>query len=217
MTGRGGVKNLQHQKHQHPQDKHDHHINLNASRHRQHHSRNNTTSADANNTEISNANESWRAYFPSHVVAAWESNKGKPTEEEEDDEADPFATQNPVGERWTSPHKNKNDTQYWWQNSDSCLAVDNICRSSSNSWFYYSTSSSSYHQPTFELQYMPYSYRKGVYADVRVKLKVHSSSRVSWDSLINDGSKHCRMSSIPHHVVLQSVFNVSACWHYAPL
>ena len=136
----------------------------------------------------------------------------KLSEADDEDNDDPFEVQNPQGSRWTSPFKHKSDAIFWWRNSDGCFEVDNICRSSQNKWFYYDDhhSSSSPIQPALELKYMPYSYNKGTWADVRVKFEVQSTSRVQWESLANnhDGDD-CQISSAAYHVVLHSLFNVS--------
>lgn len=129
--------------------------------------------------------------------------------EPEEEELDPFATQSPKGKRWTSPYKHQNrNAEHWWRNSDSCFEVDNICRSSQNKWFYFHhpNITSVLHQPTLELKYMPYEYRRAAWADTRIRMNVQSTSRTEF------GSRHdkCHISSTPHHVVLQSTFNVSS-------
>lgn len=123
---------------------------------------------------------------------------------------DPFAPQKQTGQIWRSSHKQQNNGPHWWRYSDTCFEVDNICRISDNRWFYFHNSegnSSLWWQPSFELKYMPYAYSVRTWADTRVQIKVQSSHRLSKEK-IRDMS-HCELSSIPYHVVLQSVYNVS--------
>ncbi|KAL7518303.1 LOW QUALITY PROTEIN: hypothetical protein ACHAWX_003143 [Stephanocyclus meneghinianus] len=126
----------------------------------------------------------------------------------------PFATQQRKGEKWTAPFRYGNNGEHWWKYSDSCFEVDNICRFSRNRWFYYTNDGSSNAgesednapwQPTFQLEYAPFNYRAGVYADTRIQINAQSSNRVTWEELAR-GSE-CRVSSVPHHIVLQSLFN----------
>jgi hypothetical protein len=46
-----------------------------------------------------------------------------------------------------------------------------------------------------------------VYADTRIQLNVQASNRVSWEELARGSD--CRLSAVPHHIVLHSLFNVS--------
>jgi hypothetical protein len=102
-------------------------------------------------------------------------------------------------------------TEYWWQNSKTCFGVHNICRSSKNRWFYFHqrTNSSKLFQPSFSLKYVPYSYRRGLFADIRVKMSVNFSSVLSWEELMPSGSEKCDISSVDQHVVLHALHNVS--------
>jgi hypothetical protein len=123
-----------------------------------------------------------------------------------------LASQKRNGTKYKSPFKNQNNGVHWWTYSDMCFAVDNVCRMSHNRWFYaYNstpTNSRRIWQPSFELKYMPQSYRKGAYADTRMQMNVLSFHRVSWSEL--EKINQCEMSSTPYHVVLQSLFNVSS-------
>ncbi|KAL3804882.1 hypothetical protein HJC23_006654 [Cyclotella cryptica] len=127
---------------------------------------------------------------------------------------DPFATQKRKGQKWKSPFKRQYNEERWWKYTDSCFAVDNICRLSHNRWFYYEKNRSSnpsegydttQWQPSFEVKYAPYAYRTGVYADTRMQLNVQSSHRVSWEEFAR--GSFCHVSSVPYHIVLQSLFN----------
>jgi len=119
---------------------------------------------------------------------------------------DPFAQQNPKGILWRSPGKAQNRTDTWWRYSDSCYAIDQVCRSArNNKWFYYASNKKTEapNQPNFELKYVPYSYRRGVYADVRAQMRLQTALRVESENL--DG--RCSLSDVPLHIVLHSQFN----------
>lgn len=125
---------------------------------------------------------------------------------------DPFAPQKRTGAIWKSPYKHQNNGQSWWKYSDTCFAVDDICRASQNRWFYFhqgshrdTTNADEKWQPNFELKYMPYAYSVKTWADTRVQMDVQSSSFVLWEKLL--GTNQCSLSSVPYHVVLQSNYN----------
>ena len=129
-----------------------------------------------------------------------------------------LAPQRRNGTPFISLTKHQNNGDHWWSYTDSCFAVDDICRIPNNRWFYFRHNSvypkhsnrsvTIKWQPSFELKYMPHTYQRGVYADTRIQMNVHASHRVILDEL--EQTDQCRMSSDPHHVVLQSLFNVSS-------
>lgn len=128
-----------------------------------------------------------------------------------------LAPQRRTGIAFSSPTKHKNNGDHWWSYTDSCFAVDDICRIPDNRWFYFQHNSATTNQsndiaalkwqPSFELKYMPHTYQRGVYADTRVQMNVHASHRIAWDEL--EQTNQCRVSTDPYHVILQSLFNVS--------
>ena len=148
------------------------------------------------------------AGFPrtNHTVARREIlNASLVTDDEEDDgdDMDPFAKQEPKGDRWSSPWKSHDNFGRWWRYSDSCIEIERVCRSEENKWFYYGAHTEEPNQPTIELKYVPYSYRRGVYADTRARMKVRSSSRVEAGHL----KGRCSLSDVETHVVLHSQFD----------
>jgi hypothetical protein len=128
---------------------------------------------------------------------------------------DPFAPQKRTGAFWTSPKKHQDNGKNWWQHSDTCFAMDNICHASQNQWFYIHKNFTSHHekrwqeqQPSFELKYMPSAYSRGTWADTRIQMDVDSTSHfVSWNKLRE--LNQCQVSMVPYHVVLQSTYNAS--------
>jgi hypothetical protein len=120
---------------------------------------------------------------------------------------DPFAPQERTGQVWTSPHKNQTNGNQWWKYSDTCFAVDDICRFSQNRWFYIRDTRPLGWQPTLELKYMPYSYSPKTWADTRIQMTVQASHKISWEKLVT--TNQCDVSMVPYHVILQSNYNVS--------
>jgi hypothetical protein len=121
------------------------------------------------------------------------------------------APQRRNGTKYKSPFKRLNNGNHWWAYTDSCFAVDDVCRYSQNRWFYTNYSNANEKtkwQPSFELKYMPQAHQKGAYADARVQMTVDASHRISWRKL--EKSNQCVMSNDPYHVVLQSLYNVSS-------
>ena len=119
---------------------------------------------------------------------------------------DPFAPQKRTGSVF---HHDKHHPRFWWEHSNTCFAVDDICRASQNRWFYFhrpnSNSSITKSQPSFELKYMPYSYSLRTWADTRIQMSVQSSHLVPWEKIRE--TNQCSVSRIPYHVVLQSNYN----------
>ena len=119
------------------------------------------------------------------------------------------------GTRYNSPFKYQDNGDHWWTYTDSCFAVDHVCRIPRNRWFYFHnssiddknlrTSGKRKWQPSFELKYMPQSYRRGLFANTLIQMSISSSHQISWEEI----SALCIIDDVPYHVVLQSLFNVS--------
>ncbi|KAL3779820.1 hypothetical protein HJC23_002031 [Cyclotella cryptica] len=133
--------------------------------------------------------------------------------------------------------------EYWWRNSKKCFDIDHICHArSTNEWFYYEpnqkSSSSSEEQseprhedlfqPSMELRCEPLRYDRGLIAEERVNITVDASSRIkdmnfidshtfrySENSSSSPGNKICKISQVPTHMVLQSMFNFMIGEFYA--
>eukprot|EP00956_Cyclotella_meneghiniana_P011732 scaffold16511_cov67-Cyclotella_meneghiniana.AAC.6 len=126
-----------------------------------------------------------------------------------------LAPQRRNGTRYNSPIKYQDNGDHWWTYTDSCFAVDHICRISRNRWFYFQNSSiddeslrtnaKGRWQPSFELKYMPYSYRRGLFANTLMQMSTSSSHQISWEEI----SDLCIIDAVHYHIVLQSLFNVS--------
>lgn len=125
---------------------------------------------------------------------------------------DPFAPQKQIGSVWKQQHKRRRTTRFfWWEHSDTCFAVDDICRTSQNRWFYFhqpspkDNNTNQKWQPSVELKYMPYSYTPKTWADTRVQMNIQSRHLVPWEKM--NKANLCRVSLVPYHVVLQSNYN----------
>ena len=122
----------------------------------------------------------------------------------------------------------------WWRNSRQCFEVDQICHAvKANEWFYYPQTNQpvqdvpDYYlfQPNMELKSAPAKYDGGKdRGESRISIKVASSSilhpndidfeiNIGQSFLVksakhdNNNSLRCQISSIPTHIVLQSLFN----------
>jgi hypothetical protein len=119
----------------------------------------------------------------------------------------------------------------WWRKSRQCFEVDNICHKiKTNTWFYYQPQSEklkkSPFQPSMELRCEPLRYDRGLVANERVNITIDAASmlenvtfvdghtfKFSASSNIQGGQ--CKISSIPIHMTLQSMFNYMIGEFYA--
>jgi hypothetical protein len=155
-------------------------------------------------------------------------------EKEEDDEKDSIwnhrPKQNRTGVLWEGwPDKTK--SSHWWRQSRMCFEVDHIChRRSNNTWFYYESKQpkSDSFQPSMQLRCEPLRYDRGLIANEMINITVDASSRAegvtfvsdhsfqfSSISSFNDEGGTCKISSIPTHMTVQSMFNYMIGEFYA--
>ncbi|KAL7489659.1 hypothetical protein ACHAW6_015347 [Cyclotella cf. meneghiniana] len=130
--------------------------------------------------------------------------------------------------------------EYWWRHSKTCFDVQRICHTrATNEWFYYNidtTSSSNAtqpdthtkdsFQPSLELRSEPFRYDRGLIAERRVNITVDASriDLAAYDARDRTlgfspprrrDQTACRVSPVPTHVFLQSMFNFMIGEFYA--
>ena len=141
--------------------------------------------------------------------------------------------QNRTGAIWEGwPDETRVSDVNWWRRSRMCFEVDYIChKRNSNTWFYYETTTqqtiSENFQPSMRLRSEPLRYDRGLIAEERVNITVNASSKIKEMTFIDDSTFQfnpaadrnqkytCRISPIPTHMVLQSMFNYMIGEFYA--
>lgn len=121
-----------------------------------------------------------------------------------------------TGVGWNGWPKSTTDdsNKHWWRKSKMCFEVDHICHTrSTNYWFYYETQSKQQvlFQPSLQLRFESLKYDHGQFAEKRINITVDASSKLDVTFTDNhtfqSNDETCKISPIPLHVVLQSLFN----------
>lgn len=137
--------------------------------------------------------------------------------------------QNRTGIPWRGwPDVAKGSDANWWRQSQQCCEVDHIChKRKTNEWFYYQPklSEQPLFQPSFQLRCEPLRYDRGLIANEQINITVDASFKVDDITYIDDytfqfptSSKKqggsCKVSSVPIHMTLQSMFNYVSNLNY---
>eukprot|EP00956_Cyclotella_meneghiniana_P031094 scaffold80668_cov79-Cyclotella_meneghiniana.AAC.2 len=161
-----------------------------------------------------------------------EKSRKKKTKAKKDNVYNHRPHQNRTGVLWEGwPDKARASDAHWWRKSKMCFEVDHIChRRSTNTWFYYQPQAedneSPPFQPSMQLRCEPLRYDRGLIAEERVNITVDASSKVEDVTFIDDHRFHfsstpnnqketCKISPIPIHMTLQSMFNFMIGEFYA--
>ena len=142
--------------------------------------------------------------------------------------------QNRTGVTWEGwPDETRVSDVNWWRQSKMCFEVDHIChKRNTNTWFYYEPKSKQTNtgafQPSMQLRCEPLRYDRGLIAEERVNITVDASSKITDVTFIDDSTFQfspttsnkqekdtCKISPIPTHMVLQSMFNYMIGEFYA--
>lgn len=157
---------------------------------------------------------------------------GKVGEEEKDNIWSHRPKQNRTGVLWEGwPDAALESGENWWRKSRQCFEVDNICQQkTTNTWFYYQPQSKqsqkSPFQPSMELRCEPLRYDRGLIANERVNITIDAASKLEDITFIDEHTfqfstssniqgGQCKVSSIPVHMTLQSMFNYMIGEFYA--
>lgn len=151
---------------------------------------------------------------------------GEEEEEKKDSIWDHRPHQNRTGIPWKGwPDDARGSDSNWWRQSRQCFEVDHIChKRSNNKWFYYQPQSSDnpkqppLFQPSMELRCEPLRYDRGLIANEQINITVDASSKIDDVTFIDDHTfrfstptngqdNQCKISSVPIHMTLQSMFN----------
>ncbi|KAL3788233.1 hypothetical protein ACHAWO_012622 [Cyclotella atomus] len=116
---------------------------------------------------------------------------------------------------WPKQSATDDPNKNWWRQSKMCFEVDNICHMrSTNGWFYYEPQLKQQvlFQPSMQLRFESLKYDGKQFAERRINITVDASNKSDNITFMDihtfqNNDETCKISPIPTHVVLQSLFN----------